>query len=69
MTLKQYLASNSLSQAEFARRLGVSEAVISRYCTGLMVPRKARMLLIERATEGAVTPGSWFVEQDRGAAA
>lgn len=57
MTLKQYLDSNSLTQSQFADRVGVKQATISRLngrSPGLDLARK-----ISEATEGDVPVFSW----------
>lgn len=38
-TLARVLAARSMSQAELARRIGVSEAAVSKYVHGERVPR------------------------------
>ena len=52
MDLTSYLAENSVSQADFGRKLGVSQAAVSQWLR--KVPAE-RVLAIERATDGKVT--------------
>lgn len=60
MTLAQYLHSENLTQAEFARRLGVNQATVSKLASG-----ERRSTSIETArriaavTGGAVPITAW----------
>lgn len=56
MTLAEYLAARHLTQAEFAGRLGVSAATVSRWLSPRGMPSVQPMLAIYRLTYGAVTP-------------
>jgi transcriptional regulator with XRE-family HTH domain len=56
MTLRDWLRKHETSQADLARRVGVSPAAIARYLSGVRYPRPAIMFAIERATGGAVQP-------------
>lgn len=54
MTLSDYLADQSLTDAEFASRVGVSQSTINRAKRGLLDLRVEVALAIETATGGAV---------------
>ncbi|MCA6305262.1 MAG: helix-turn-helix transcriptional regulator [Phenylobacterium sp.] len=60
MKLAVYLAQPGVSQTQIARRVGVSQAAISRYATGRRVPRPDVMARIRDATGGQVQPNDWF---------
>jgi len=55
MTLQEYLARNGLSQAAFARRIGVSQQAVQRYVDGKRVPKRALAKKIVEVTGGQVT--------------
>jgi transcriptional regulator with XRE-family HTH domain len=48
------------SQAELARELGCSQADISRYCSGDVIPRPDRMQKIVEYTGGEVTANDFY---------
>ena len=54
MDLGIYLKQSRLSLAEFAEKVGVSEASMSRYVAGKRVPRPRIMLRITAASDGQV---------------
>jgi transcriptional regulator with XRE-family HTH domain len=54
MKLADYLAAHDLSQAEFARSLGISQVAVSRYAGGRRMPRRDHLLKIREITDGAV---------------
>ena len=56
MKIHEYLSATGLSQDEFARKVGVSQATISRYASGLRTPRLPHALAILTVTGGRVTP-------------
>jgi transcriptional regulator with XRE-family HTH domain len=62
MTLNDYLDRYGLKQAAFAKRVGVSQAAICRYCNGRR-PASAQIDAIMKATGGAVTAND-FVPDD-----
>lgn len=55
MTIADYLKEASLSQREFAVRIGVSDAVLSRVLNGKRLPTFDMALAIIRETGGKVT--------------
>ncbi|MEP1637260.1 hypothetical protein [Ascidiaceihabitans sp.] len=56
MKLNDFLATNDISMGAFAKTVGTTTATISRIADGIVVPRKALMKRIHKATEGLVTP-------------
>ena len=59
--LKDYLVRNNLSQADFADRLGVRQASVSRWASGQRTPDWAMIPGIYEATDGELDANS-FVE-------
>ncbi|NDV53872.1 helix-turn-helix transcriptional regulator [Salipiger sp. PrR003] len=62
--LSAYLSRKSIKQAEFALKVGLSQATISRLASGTLSPSLAVAVRIDRETQGAVPPSSW-VEQSK----
>jgi len=60
MTLAQWLRRTAVSQADFARMIGVTQATVCRYVAGTRIPRRAIMARIEHATGGQVTPADFY---------
>lgn len=63
MTLHEYLAANSIAEAAFAARLGVSQVTVHRYVKGDRFPDKQTILKIEELTDKAVKPADWYAER------
>lgn len=63
--LRHFLRTSRITQADFARRLGISPAYISELVAGLKVPGLDLAVAIEDASGGLVRPrdmvrgGSW----------
>ena len=57
--LRTYLDINSIRQADFAARIGVSQGTISRLASGHGVPSLLLAIGIERETGGEVPASSW----------
>jgi transcriptional regulator with XRE-family HTH domain len=55
MKLATYLEQNELTDAAFARLIGVERQAVGRYKSGERFPEKLILLEIYRATNGAVT--------------
>jgi antitoxin CcdA len=60
MKLVQYLRVNGVSQAELARRCGVSQTAVAKWASGLRVPRAAQMAALVQATGGQVSAADFF---------
>jgi hypothetical protein len=56
MELSQYLEKNKLTQAEFARRLGVAPSYVSMLLAKTFWPGRGLMRAIIKETNGQVTP-------------
>ena len=59
MTLRDWLAANSVTQTVFAGRIKRSVASVSRMVNGLQRPDLETAILIERETGGNVPANSW----------
>jgi transcriptional regulator with XRE-family HTH domain len=63
MTLKDWLAKQQMSDAEFARMSGIGQrALVQKYRLGRQTPALRNMLRIRAATSGAVTAND-FLDQ------
>ena len=60
MKLDAYLSSKKLSNAEFARLIGVATETVRRYCLGERVPQPRIMAAIVFETNGRVKPNDFF---------
>jgi len=60
MKLRAWLNQQRLTTAEFAKRIDVGQAAVSRYCLDQRMPRRAVMQRIVAATGGAVTPNDFL---------
>jgi len=52
--LARLLSDLRLSQAQLARRIGVTPGAVSHYCTGRLRVTAERAVQIELATQGAI---------------
>lgn len=70
MKLLDYLKANSISDEDFARRVGVSISVgaVRKWKYGERVPRLPELVRIEELTDGAVTARDFLPEISAGAA-
>lgn len=59
MTLHAYLAENAIRQEDFAARVGVKQATISRLVRRDVLPGLVLAVRIERETDGAVPVEIW----------
>jgi predicted transcriptional regulator len=55
MRLADFLADREMSQAEFGKRIGATQAAVSRYADGSRMPRREHLSRIRKATGGVVT--------------
>lgn len=60
MTLAEYLRSQNIRPAEFARLVDVPRQYVSRWANGHSAPRPAHMHRISKATRGKVTANDFF---------
>jgi transcriptional regulator with XRE-family HTH domain len=60
MKLGEYLIKNSLTDEEFAERIGLSKHAIRKYRSGARFPLKWVVLAIEKETKGKVAPDDWY---------
>lgn len=61
MKLSEYLRSNAVSRREFAAKVGITEAALCRYISGVRMPRPQIVRAIMSASGGTVTPND-FIE-------
>jgi transcriptional regulator with XRE-family HTH domain len=54
MTLKEYLKSQPITDAEFGAKIGVSQSQVTRIKNGQTSPSLAVIVAIEKATDGEV---------------
>ena len=59
MKLAQYLKQNGISQSDFARKVGVKQATISRLCGGHPHISVDLAVRIHEATDGLVPALDW----------
>lgn len=55
MKLSDFLSEHQISQADFANRIGATQAAVSRYLDGKRMPRRYHLARIKEATGGSVT--------------
>jgi transcriptional regulator with XRE-family HTH domain len=67
MKLASYLTISGMSDAAFARRIGVNRQTIGRYKYGDRTPKPSLLALIHHATDGAVSANDFMQEISRGA--
>jgi transcriptional regulator with XRE-family HTH domain len=61
MKLADYLATQDISYAEFARKIGVTgKDTVRRYAEQGRIPSETMMLRIVEATDGKVTANDFF---------
>lgn len=61
MTLNEYLSSQAIRQSDFASKLGVTQATVSRLAAKTALPSLELAFAIERETAGAVPAASWVI--------
>jgi transcriptional regulator with XRE-family HTH domain len=69
MTLSEYLAQNSISDAAFASRIGVDTSFVFRLRKNQANPSMKTLAAIVRETDGAVTPSDFLAEDEASEAA
>jgi len=60
MKLSTYLQGHSLTPADLARKIGVTEKAVSHWLSGARTPRPEQMVKIVEATGSAVTPNDFL---------
>ena len=61
MTLADYLSRQpNMTHRDFAERLDVSQATVTRYAAGKRIPRPAHLVKIYQITGGLVAPNDFF---------
>ena len=64
MKLSQYLASNAISQKQFADKMGVCQATVHKWLYKSAVPSGKRIMQIQVITDGDVTVHDWIELHD-----
>jgi transcriptional regulator with XRE-family HTH domain len=65
MTLKEYLSSLTITDAEFGEKIGVSQSQISRIKHGKTSPSLEVIVAIEKMTKGKVRAEDIYAEVKR----
>lgn len=60
--LMEFLDKNEIPVGEFAKALGVTQPLVSKWLHGSVVPGLKNSLAIERVTLGVVKPKDWITE-------
>ncbi|MFB9223554.1 helix-turn-helix domain-containing protein [Paracoccus cavernae] len=60
-TLKSYLQSSKVTQAEFAASVAVKQGTVSKLISGRILPSLKLAQRIDAATGGRVPVGSWVI--------
>lgn len=58
--LSDHLRRSGMTQAQFARALGVDQATVSKLCRRKLQPSLQLAVHIERLTDGEVPTASWI---------
>lgn len=66
--LSEYLTQNGIRQEDFAARIGVTQATVSRLKAEIMRPSIKVAARIEAETGGAIPAAYWATVQVQGAA-
>lgn len=60
MKLTDYLRDAGETGTQFAKRIGVAQATVHRYCSGVRIPRPEILQRIQIETGGQVTPNDFI---------
>ena len=63
-TLQTYLDDNSLTQGAFAKKVGTTQATVSRWLDGQM-PSHEMIKRVAKATKGKVGAADWYAAPPR----
>lgn len=63
MSLAEFLDSENLSDAAFAKLIGITRQAVHRYRRGDRIPDPKTMAKIVKATKGAVTPNDFYEQR------
>lgn len=62
MRLGDWIELQNLSQAEFGRKGGVRQQLVSKWCSGRAIPRLHHMEMIQRLTAGRVSSADFYAD-------
>lgn len=60
MKLGTYLEKMKMTDAAFAKRIGLTIHAIRKYRSGKRIPRPPNMLKIKRVSKGEVAEADWY---------
>ncbi len=69
MHLGEYLKSNKITQEQFLRKMqdttgkSISQGGLSKYIQGKRIPKKEVMMMIYQASDQAVQPNDFYLEE------
>lgn len=64
MNIREYLETNSISQSEFARTIGVKQPTVHKWVHGLSLPDVRHARVIVELTKGDVTLNDMYLEPE-----
>lgn len=62
MDIKEYLETNSISQSEFARTIGVKQPTVHKWVHGLSLPDVRHARVIVELTKGEISLNDMYLE-------
>lgn len=62
MELADWMASEKLTLVAFGKMTGASHSSVSRWCSGKLFPRRAKLVLIRDLTDGKVMPSNFVTK-------
>lgn len=60
MKLQTFLKRESMTAAEFAKKIGLSVHAVLKYKSGTRLPRRKNMMKIIEVTDGKVRLSDWY---------
>lgn len=63
MKIKEYLEDNGIKQCFLAKKLKVSQAMLSTWLNGRTVPSMQNAWNVEKITKGAVKMADWIIDK------
>lgn len=57
--LRAYIADHGIKKLHFAKTVGVSPTILSRWLTGVHRPSGSARMMVEHVTDGAVPAAGW----------
>jgi DNA-binding transcriptional regulator YiaG len=63
MDIRGYLETNSISQSEFARMIGVKQPTVHKWVHGLSLPDVRHARVIVEITKGKITLNDMYLDE------